>query len=37
MDTKLPDQELLIYAVAIRMAPVRRLVFAVRTGVRKFH
>ena len=26
-----------IYAVAIRTAPVRRLVFAIRTGVRRFH
>ena len=27
----------LINAVAIRTAPVRRLVFAIRTGVRRFH
>ena len=27
----------IIYAVAIRTAPVRRLVFAIRTGVRRFH
>ena len=25
------------YTVAIRTAPVRRLVFAIRTGVRRFH
>ena len=28
---------LIHFAVAIRTAPVRRLVFAIRTGVRRFH
>ena len=30
-------KSLIFYAVAIRTAPVRRLVFAIRTGVRRFH
>ena len=31
------DIKLKLNTVAIRTAPVRRLVFAIRTGVRRFH